>query len=64
MEKKNAAGTGIRHGFIAVLVSFFLIMGFAPASQAAEDVDGMCAWQRQSAGRTCRASQTQLPLFR
>ena len=59
MKKKNAAGTGTCKVFTAVLISFFLMMGFAPASRAADDVDELKK-QLQSLSETMKTLQEKL----
>jgi len=57
--KKNPAGTGTRNIFTAVLISFFLMMGFAPASPAADEVDEMKK-QLQSLSEMMKSLQEKL----
>jgi len=57
--KKNPAGTGTRKIFTAVLISFFLMMGFAPASPAADEVDEMKK-QLQSLSEMMKSLQEKL----
>ncbi|MFH0999105.1 MAG: DUF3373 family protein [Pseudomonadota bacterium] len=59
MKKKNPAGTGTRKIITAVLILFFLMMGFAPASPAADDVDDLKK-QLQSLSETMKTLQEKL----